>query len=818
MTSIPTALRNAQSWLVWRLVQAPGEKKPRKVPYYANGEVREGAQGAHEPLVSYERAVETAAKGRYSGVGLAMLRSNGLVALDFDDCVVDGVIDERVEALIEGTYSEFSPSGSGVRAFFRGDVRDRKDLKGDLKVEFFCGAGYVTVTGQVTPLCDMWGWGDTVAELTEAVLALHGGGAVTADDDWLVGLAPKVGLSIEKARAFIDALDPDGGYDDWLKAGQSLHHEFDGAEAAMLVWQEWSKKSTEKYPGDRAIRAKWESFGRYVGAPITAAWLLKHSKVAKVAARYEAVAEWKERIGECDEYDLREKVSVEIARDARLDVLDREALAQAVMKRFKAHGTTLPIGSVRRLLAPPESMVPTVRRERPLTEFGMAERMLDRWGDSLMYVPETDRWYVWEGVVWRGVSKVEVEHYAKETVRGLVKEVDDWADQGEFFDFCRVAQQAKMVHNMVSLASSDPRVMVPAAELDKHSGLVAVQNGVLDLADGRLLAPDPAYRLTLQMGCRFVPDAACPLFESTLLDVFGGDAALVEFFQRLIGYALTGQPKEDVMVIPFGNGSNGKSTVLNTVRKVFGTYARSAAASSFVSDGRSDNAGGPREDLVRLQGARFLYVNEPEENAELKEGAVKAMTGGDAITARTVFAKVSVEIEPTWLIVMPTNHKPIVKGSDNGIWRRLVLIPFEQNFEGRPDKDVNRGERLAAEAEGVLAWMLRGMQAYRKAGLTKPDSVRRAGESYRSQMDLLADWLEQFCEVGPGYYCEMSRLWASWESYAKTNGVIHYVRSSAALGRRLDSRFPSSRGNSGARIRTGIRLRESDSDCGDWFS
>lgn len=817
--AIPVALRDLKSWLVWRLVQVPGDKKPKKVPYYTNGDVREGPQGADEPLVSFDRAVAAVGKGRYSGIGLAMLAANGIVALDFDDCVVRGVIDERVEALIEGTYSELSPSGTGVRAFFLGSVRDRKDLGGSPKVEFFSGSGYVTVTGNVTPACEMWGWG--VAPLSDATLRLYRerfGDESRADDDWLLGVVPKVGLSIEKARAFVEALDPDCGYDEWLKTGQSLHHEFEGSSAALLVWQEWSRKSVEKYPGDRALSAKWESFGRYVGAPITAAWLLKHSRVAKVAARYEAVGEWKEKIAEvADDYDLREKLCPSIAKDARLDGADREILVGAVMRRLKAMDSALPIAAVRRLVASPESMVPTVRRDRPLTEFGMAERLLDQFGDSLMYVPETDCWYVWGGVVWRKVTKTEIEFYAKETVKRLVKEVDDWSDQGEFFEFCKLAQQAKMVKNMVGLAASDPRVMVPAAELDRHAGLVAVQNGVLDLDSGRLLVADPAYRLTLQMGCNYVPDAACPLFDSTALDVFGGDATLVEFFQRVVGYALTGQPKEDVMVIPFGNGSNGKSTILGAVRRVFGSYARSAEAGSFVSEAKGGgNAGGAREDLLRLQGARFVYVNEPDENAELREGSVKAMTGGDAITARGLFAKSSVEIEPTWLIVMPTNHKPIIKGSDNGIWRRLLLLPFEQNFEGRADKDPDRAEKLQAEAEGILVWMLRGMRQYAQRGLTKPDSVRKAGESYRSQMDLLADWIDQFCEVGD-FQCEMSRLWLSWESYAKSNGVINYVRSNAALGRRLDSRFPLIRGTGGVRLRSGIRLRESNSDCGDWF-
>jgi putative DNA primase/helicase len=221
---------------------------------------------------------------------------------------------------------------------------------------------------------------------------------------------------------------------------------------------------------------------------------------------------------------------------------------------------------------------------------------------------------------------------------------------------------------------------------------------------------------------------------------------------------------------------------------------------------------------VRLRGSRFVYVNEPEENGELREGAVKAMTGGDSITARGVYAKASVEITPTWVVYMPTNHKPIVKGGDNGIWRRLVLIPFERNFENDKTlrKDPDRQERLYAEREGILTWLVRGAMEYKRRGLVQPASIKAARESYRTQMDLLADWIEQCCDVGADYSCDMSRLWSSWESYAKSNGVLQYVRSNVALGRRLDSRFPSSRDSRGVRVRRGIRIKD-PFDCDDSF-
>ncbi|MDO8992170.1 MAG: phage/plasmid primase, P4 family, partial [Daejeonella sp.] len=337
------------------------------------------------------------------------------------------------------------------------------------------------------------------------------------------------------------------------------------------------------------------------------------------------------------------------------------------------------------------------------------------------------------------------------------------------------------------------------------------ENGVVNLDTLECLSPAPAYRITKVCGAAFDPRARAPLFEQTLADVFNRDAPMIEFFQRLVGYAACGQPTEDLLVIPFGNGANGKSTVLGTIRRALGHYAKAAEAASFVTDGNSGgSAGSAREDLVRLRGARLVYVNEPDDGGELREGSVKSMAGGDAITARAPYAKASVEIVPTWVAFMPTNHLPIVKGSDNGIWRRLMPIPFERNFESDPTivKDPRREEKLLAELPGVLAWILQGATLYKQMGLAPPDSVKRARDSYRSRMDLLAEWLDECCDIAPGYACEASLLWQSWEPFAKARGITQYIRSNIALGRKLDARFPAVKGTGGVRMRTGLRVRD----------
>lgn len=666
------------------------------------------------------------------------------------------------------------------------------------------------------------------ARLVRETQGIEAGNAPTSmvlsasDDDVLLNLSLKVGMPLEQVRETLQWLDntTDQDYDTWLAVGMALHHEFDGSDAALALWQDWGSRSAKYEPGEDA--RKWRSFGRG-SKQISLRWLLKICNTAredsKAKQRREALDTIRQRIRDAgDQFELTETV----ARDIRNLLPDNPAQRAEVFGIFQQKfkditSTNLPVADVRRMLVD-HSKSHTVRQKRPLTEFGNAERMIDKYGQGMRYVPETDSWYLWTGTYWRLAPHVAIEAMAKETIKSLAAESEQHADEaGEFFAFCAISQQARMVGNMVRLASSDPRVMLPVDELDKHAHLLGVKNGMVDLNTGQLLPADPQAYITHTCICEYNPNARAPLFERTVREAFFDDDDMVQYVYRCLGYALQGRPTEDIMFMPIGIGSNGKSTVFNAVRNMLGGYAKSAEASSFVSDAKfGSGGGGPREDLVRLKGARFVYVNEPDENGELREGAVKSMTGGDSITARGIHAKHSVEISPTWVIFMPTNHKPIIKGSDNGIWRRIGMLPFDRNFETDTDipKDPGRRDAVMREAEGILALLVKAGISYKNIGLNPPQKVKQARDAYRSQMDLLSEWLEECCDVGPGLTESSSALWQSWEQFAKNRGILGYVKSSVSLGRRLDSRFPAEKGVRGLRMRKNIRLKTMFEDNG----
>lgn len=367
--ALPAALTARRNWLVWRLVEVDSGK-PRKIPYYVSGPARPNAQGTPEDralLATYDDAVAALQRSQtwerpYTGLGFAPLDDCGLVALDFDNCVTDGAIEPHVEALCEGTYTEFSPSGRGIRAFFTGTLMSHKDvppnMKGPWPIEVFGHNGFVTVTGNVTPTCEVFGWSDLVAPLTPAVLQMYAArGWSTAErpmemsaDDALMFLKPTIGLTHAQVAEALARLPHDLDYDTWFQVGAAVHHETQGQ--GFDLWHNWSKESP-KYTSEDYCRARWESMGRYRGNVTTFASVLKLAEEQRTKEKYHAVAEWKKTIADtADTFQLKERVCDQIKRDGRLGDNERELVAQQVCDRLREMGEKLPIANCRKLVAP----------------------------------------------------------------------------------------------------------------------------------------------------------------------------------------------------------------------------------------------------------------------------------------------------------------------------------------------------------------------------------------------------------------------------------------------------------------------------------
>jgi putative DNA primase/helicase len=373
---------------------------------------------------------------------------------------------------------------------------------------------------------------------------------------------------------------------------------------------------------------------------------------------------------------------------------------------------------------------------------------------------------------------------------------------------------------MVKQAESEESVEIKPSMLNTEPWLLTVLNGTIDLRTGKLRPHDPGDLIMKLAGVEYDPDADCPLWEKSQLEIADGDAELVAFKQRWYGYCLTGDVSERKLAILYGEGRNGKSTELGVVKALLGdsdeesSYARNVQFDTFsVRYGE-----GPRNDLARLVGARLVTAIESSEGKRLDVALIKQLTGGeDTVTARFLRQEFF-EFRPNFKICLATNHKPVINDSNRAIWDRLLLIPYPVIFEG-DDCDKNLPEKLKTELPGILNWMLEGLRRYLREGLTVPDSVKAATEGYRSESNVLAEWVADRCETGLKLFDSAAALHESYLDWAKRHAGVKL--NSTQFGRALgDSGFEAGGqrkiGGKPLRVRLGLKLLPSGVDYSEF--
>lgn len=392
------------------------------------------------------------------------------------------------------------------------------------------------------------------------------------------------------------------------------------------------------------------------------------------------------------------------------------------------------------------------RETRRRTDYGNAERLVDHHGHSLRYCHAWKQWLWWDGRRWQADATAAVERCAKDTVRRIYTEAaavtgDDDAAQElrkSLSKWAASSESAGRIRAMIDLAASEPGIPVTPDELDADPWLLNCQNGVLDLRTGELRPHDRALLLTKLAPVVYDPTATAPTWDAFLSRIMGSNPALIAFLRRAVGYSLTGDVSERVLFLLHGTGANGKSTLLEIIRALMGDYATRTPTETLMLQ-RGDS--GPRNDIARLKGARFVSASESDDGRRLAESLVKDLTGGDTITARYLYSELF-EYRPEFKLFLATNHKPEIRGTDPAIWDRLRLVPFGVRIpEGERDRHL--AAKLRAELPGILAWAVRGCREWQAHGLQSPAEVTRATAQYRADMDDLAGWLAECCTVAP---------------------------------------------------------------------
>ena len=439
------------------------------------------------------------------------------------------------------------------------------------------------------------------------------------------------------------------------------------------------------------------------------------------------------------------------------------------------------------------------------TDLGNAQRLVQRHGTNLRYCFDSGKWLTWNGRSWATDNDGQVERFAKETIKSMYCEAGCSAsvsDRGNLAKHALKSEAEGRLRAMVNLTKTESSIPVKQTMLDADPWLLNCGNGTIDLRTGKLLAHHRNNLCTKEVPIAFDPDAKCPTWIAFLRRVMADNRALVKFLQRAVGYALTGMTSEQVLFFLYGTGANGKSTFIETCRNLVGDYAQQSDFDTFMPKEK----GHPRNDLARLAGARFVAAVEAAQGRQLAENVIKQATGCDVITARFLYHE-SFEYSPQYKLFLVANHKPVIVGTDEAIWRRIRLIPFTVTIP--PDeRDKQLLEKLRGELPGILAWAVRGCLDWQRDGLGEPEAVWTATAEYRREMDVMADFVDECCVLGENQTEDTGLLYAKFKEWSDQNGEGFPTQKK--LGAQLRERGFEAGKKRGNRCWVGLRLRHED--------
>lgn len=723
---VPPSMRQARRWLVWRAELNPDpSKKPRKVPYYANG-FRRGKTDTPEDwasLVSFDEAQvalhEADRNGTpYTGLGFGLgPDGSGLFWQGID---LDDLTDNRLEAEADALpgYVEWSPSGKGVHAIGYGREIENKKRGG---VEMYSTGRYFTFTGQRIrgDICD-------ISEHAVALRERHMGGnkqpvgdqgcattAVAQVDVNGVALQPDCVLSGDTRNELWSALCaiPADGYDEWFRVGCALKTVADQGDG-FLLWDAWSQRSPGSYAGIEEMRRKW-----YEDLPADPDGHWK--AIFRIAA---------------DEYgwlNPRSRTAMQA---------DRPALDQGL---------------------PGQVVLPS--QDELALDF--VEANLDR----IRHCKQRGQWYKYVDGVWVEDSTGHVFDGLRNAVRSRVAGL---RGSGRLLNSSNVAGAER-------LAQNDQRVAVTIDQFDDDQLLLNTHSGVIDLRSGELLSHDPAYLMTKIADSEIAPpETPAPLYMQFLAQVTRDDEELTRYLQRLVGYGLTGLAREHVLNFLYGGGRNGKGVFLNTITKLMGSYSGTAPSETFMAS--TFNAH-PTE-LASLLGKRLVVAQEVSEGARWDEARLRMLTGGDRIAARFM-RQDFFQFDPTHTLIIAGNHKPKMSTLDEAGLARMRVVPFTVTIppeQRDPDLEV----KLRSEWPAILRWAVEGAKTFLRDGLGSCDAVRNATDEYVIAEDLTAQWIEQRCYPSPQATTSLSALFLSWKAFAESGN--HYVGNARKLSEELE--------------------------------
>ena len=401
-----------------------------------------------------------------------------------------------------------------------------------------------------------------------------------------------------------------------------------------------------------------------------------------------------------------------------------------------------------------------------LTDMGNADRLIDLFGDDILFCYLWKQWLIWNGKQWEKDDIGEIDRRAEATVRSIYAEAANQTDKERRFELMSHAKRSESANKVKALIDRGKNRR-PAApdQFDKDMWLFNAQNGTVDLRTGELHPHNRDDLITKVSPASYDLKAQAPIWQKFLERVTNNDQDLIDFLQRAAGYGLTGDTSEHCLFFLHGDGRNGKSVFVEALEYIMGDYGSVARPELLAAKRQADTI--PNE-IAALAGVRYVSTTETESGRRMAEAMLKQWTGGDTVSARFLHAEFFT-FKPQFKIFLASNHKPIIRGQDTAIWERIYLIPFTV-YIPPAERDKKLGWKLEQESDGILRWAVEGCLKWQQEGLRPPDAVKAATEEYKNEMDMLSEFLTDCCIIQGNAKVSNTKLWSEYMDWCKENG------------------------------------------------
>ena len=754
--NIPQELKDTCLFCNWNYEKRSG--KNTKVPYNPRNGQRAKVDDP-STFSDYATAARRVAEGRFDGLGIMV--SNDIGAIDIDHCIrEDGTLTDIATDILgtfKDAYFERSPSGSGLRGFFKYDPDFIYDTslyyinhsKAGLEI-YAPGVTkhFMTVTGDVYRdgliTTDSYALSKVLEEhmrrKTPRKNKLVANPVSYFTDEEVIEHA-SASKSGDKFMALMDG-SWEGEY--------GSHSDADMALASILAfWCGCVEEQMDRiFRSSGLMREKWdrEQSGSTYGAITIRNAVLSCSEVYRPVNGGAAITDFTDLDAEeiQEERDRREREGYNFTPDYRFVKASFDELAPHTNPRYMS------------------------------TQIGNSRMFVDYYHDIILANSDRKCWYIYDGRVWRpdvhGLNIAELAKDLHDLLLGFANSITSEDTRERFLKRVDQLDQRKFRDIMIKDAMSDKAISVKMDAFDRDKYLFNCHNGTIDLRTGEFRAHSPSDLLTKLTEVDYDPDATCPRWISFMDEVMMGDKEEIRYLQKAIGYSMSGDTRLECMFILYGPTSrNGKGTTMETVIRILGEYGRTAKPEMLSKKGFADSSS-PSEDVARLNGARMVNVSEPEKSMVLDASLTKQMTGNNTLTARFLREN-SFEFKPQFKLFIDTNHQPQI--SDMTLFEsdRIRIIPFNRHFKA-DERDIDLKSFFAKpeNLSGILNWCLEGFRLYQKEGLIPPKAVAEATMEYRKQSDRLMMFTSQCIKKEAGQELRAQAVYNRYKEWCADNG------------------------------------------------